>query len=387
LKLARIYGCDVLLVFGGMFFCQMLAQDQVNPRVLAPGVLKTIKPDIQILETRDDHVDPVDIVSKVVENDPQILDVLGKRDVFEVLREDQKKYDWSKEFPEDTQRFLYDDNAKEKLHNKYEKNTPITCLQFQFKTPRFIVADLPSKEGKIVKTPVLYMVYNVTNKKWSEETLDILKQNSASSAFHVTTEDIEKLKLSQLGKEGNKPDLGIDFGSSFKAEEKKDSPAVYEIVPVDTEFSFTPQFVLATEQIPFSKKNNYSTQYYKLDQIIPLAVPKIIEQEDPNREFETTVTMSDKKIAPGETVWGIAMWSNINPEIKNFSIFISGLSNAYRWTYDESTPPQSPVGTGYTMTRKTLQLNFWVPGSPEHLLRREIQFDTKAPVDHKWVYR
>jgi hypothetical protein len=351
--------------------------------------MKTIKPDLQILETRDDYIDPVDLASKVIGNDPKISELLGNRDVFEITTAGDE-YDWAKEFPQNPKRFFYDDHAKEKFHNKYEKNTSITCLEFQFKNPRILVVDLPSQEGKIVKTPILYLVYNVTNKKWSEKMLDHLKnlqQNSNSSAFHLTSEQIEKIKQAHLGKisRGDIPDLGVEFGSSIKT--KEISPAIFEVIPNEAAFSFTPQFVLATNQLPFSKKNNYTTQYYKLDQIIPLAIPEIIEQEDPNREFETTVTMTDKKIAPGETVWGIAMWSNINPEIKNFSIFISGLSNAYQWTLDETMRQQGVVGSGYTMTRKTLKLNFWMPGDAAHLLQRVIQLDTKAPVDHEWVYR
>ncbi|MDR1385932.1 MAG: hypothetical protein LBJ67_19075 [Planctomycetaceae bacterium] len=388
LKYARIFSCVAILVFGGIFFCQNWIQAQEHTRDLAPGVMKTIKPDVQILETRDDYVDPIDLASKVIDNDLEIFATLGTRDVFEVTATGDE-YDWAKEFPQDAKRFLYDDNAKEKLHNKYEKNTSITCLEFQFKIPRIIVVDLP-KDGKIIKTPVLYLIYNVTNKKWSKKMLDQLKtlqQNSDPPAFHVTSEQIEKMKQVHLGKisRGDLPDLGVDFGSSIKT--KEISPAVFEMIPDEAEFSFIPQFVLATNQLEFSKKNNYTTQYYKLDQIIPLAIPKIIEQEDPNREFETTVTMTDKKITSGETVWGIAMWSGIPPEIKNFSILISGLSNAYKWTHDEPSQQQGVVGTGYTMTRKTLKLNFWMPGDAAHFLQREIQLDTKAPVDHEWIYR
>jgi hypothetical protein len=388
LKYALFFICAVIFIFSRIFFLQELTQAQENTRDLASGVMKTIKPDIQILESRDDYVDPINLASKVIGNDAKISEILGKRDVFEVTTVGEE-YNWAKEFPQDAKRFLYDDNAKEKLHHKYEKSTSITCLEFQFKIPRIIVVDLP-KDGKIVKTPILYLIYNVTNKKWSDETLDKLKdlqQNADSSAFHVTSEQIEKIKQVHLGKfsRGDLPDLGVEFGSSIKT--KEISPAIFEVIPDEAVFTFTPQFVLATNQLEFSKKNNYTTQYYKLDQIIPLAIPKIIEQEDPNREFETTVTMIDKKIKQRETVWGIAMWADIVPEIKNFSIFVSGLSNAYKWTHDEPTQQQGVVGTGYTMTRKTLKLNFWIPGAAEYFLQREIQFDTKAPVDHEWIYR
>ena len=33
----------------------------------------------------------------------------------------------------------------------------------------------------------------------------------------------------------------------------------------------------------------------------------------------------------GKTVWGIVTWEDIDPRTKWFSIYVEGLTNAYRW--------------------------------------------------------
>ena len=81
-----------------------------------------------------------------------------------------------------------------------------------------------------------------------------------------------------------------------------------------------------------------------------------------------------------QSVWGVATWVDIDPRIDFFSIYISGLTNAYRWT----DPPGAfkagdPPATGRKFTHKTLQLNFWRPGDEFRLLEDEIMLG--APAD------
>ncbi len=80
------------------------------------------------------------------------------------------------------------------------------------------------------------------------------------------------------------------------------------------------------------------------------------------------------------SVWGVATWVGIDPRIDFFSIYINGLTNAYRWT----DPPGAfkagdPPGTGRQYKHKTLQLNFWRPGDEFALLEDEIHIG--APAD------
>ena len=57
--------------------------------------------------------------------------------------------------------------------------------------------------------------------------------------------------------------------------------------------------------------------------------------------------------------WGVATWSDIDPEIDYLTIQIMGLTNAYRWVdpdgaFRKGTPP----ATGRKYEYKTLQHNF-----------------------------
>ena len=53
-------------------------------------------------------------------------------------------------------------------------------------------------------------------------------------------------------------------------------------------------------------------------------------------------------------VWGVAIWEDVNPNIDFVSVFVNGLTNAYRIKRNED----GSVG----FKKKTLQLNFWRPG-------------------------
>ena len=329
--------CTFLMVYGTCH--QGLSQEiEKMTRLLAPGVMKTVKPNFVYDETFSDR-EIVEVTS------------LGA------------EYGWA------TLRFPT---------QKYAKDYPITCLEFQFKIPRIIDIDLPVKEGKIVKTPVIYMVYSVTNKKWAEE--DVSKID-AMQVNLLTNDDLKQL------------DTDVDVGSSLFVEETEPGSGCFNFQAGNSTIVFTPQFIFASESLLFPKPK----QYVVSEQVIPLALPAIIQQEDPNRTFENTVSMSDRKIEPGETVWGIAMWKGIDPEVKDFSIYISGLSNAHHWSVDKESHTKFVVGSGYTMSRKTLKLNFWAPGAADHLLNKEIQYGTRRPasrkadepppVDFEWVYR
>ncbi len=329
--------CTFLLI--NVLCSQGFSQVEIKQttRVLAPGVMKTIKPDIRFAETFTDR--------EVVE-----LTSLGP------------EYDWAKiRFP----------------NQKYAKDNPVTCLEFQFKVPRFIEVDTPTPDGKITKTPYLYVIYNVTNRKWAEEDA---KKVDAMQGDLLTDKELKER------------DTDMEFGSTLIVDEFE--PGRYNVKTGESTINFIPQFILASESLAFPK----TKQYVLPEQIIPLAIPAIIRQEDPNRTFETTVSMADRKIEPGETVWGIAMWQGIDPEVRDFSIFISGLSSAYIWNVDKEKHEPGVVGSGYTMSRKTLKLNFWAPGGADHLINKEIQYGTrgasaavrpgeKPPVDFEWVYR
>jgi hypothetical protein len=201
-------------------------------------------------------------------------------------------------------------------------------LEFQFKPLRRILVDVPQDTGKMQRKPVWYLVYQVTN---------------TGKVMHPVAEQ----------------------------------DGTYKVEQIDQPIRFVPEFLL------------YSPEFNKTypDRVIPTALGPIRMREDRNREFLTTVD-AVREIAPGQTLWGVAMWEDLDPRIDRFSIFVHGLTNAYEWQDQPGVfKPGSPLGTGRRLARKTLQLNFWWPGDDIDRGEDEIRFGIPGEVDYQWVYR
>ena len=112
-------------------------------------------------------------------------------------------------------------------------------------------------------------------------------------------------------------------------------------------------------------------------------------RERPGQKLYNTVTMPKQEIAVGETRWGVAMWENIDPRVDFFSIYVAGLTNAYRWQDPPADyrPGQDPIAKGRKFVRKTLKLNFWRPGDEYEENEQEIRYGIPGEVDYEWVYR
>jgi hypothetical protein len=142
----------------------------------------------------------------------------------------------------------------------------------------------------------------------------------------------------------------------------------------DKPVRFVPQFVLhATD-----------ADVYYPDRILATALDPIRLREDPKRRLLNAVEMSDVEIPPsaeGEdnSVYGIVTWRDIDPATDRFSVYIKGLTNAYRIKTDEE-------GNWQGYTRKTLQLNFWRPGDEFFEHEGEIRVGAPGDVDYRWVY-
>jgi hypothetical protein len=114
------------------------------------------------------------------------------------------------------------------------------------------------------------------------------------------------------------------------------------------------------------------------DRLIPVAIPAIVAREDRNRPLASTVEIAGE-LAPGREAWGVATWTDVDPRIDQFAVYVSGLTNAYRWRDD----PQH----GRQFTRKALELNFWRPGDEYFEHEAEIRPGGNGQVDHRWIYR
>jgi hypothetical protein len=163
---------------------------------------------------------------------------------------------------------------------------------------------------------------------------------------------------------------------------------------------FIPSFVLESHDL--SAAGERINKAY-LDRIIPGAMAAIRAREARDHTLLNSVEMAEQVLPPSDgrtdnRVWGVATWTDVDPRIDFFSVYVGGLSNAYRWedpagVYQAGDPP----GTGRQFVRKTLQLNFWRPGDEHYQDEREIRFgvargkgnlyDVTEGVAYRWVYR
>lgn len=226
------------------------------------------------------------------------------------------------------------------------------CLQFTFMPLRMIEVDVPQPSGRLQRKLIWYMVYRVTN---------------------------TGARLQPV--EGD--------GEVVEAEPAQGQPV-----------KFYPHFVLETHD-----RDQAGQRVYKayLDRIIPVAVAAIQRREDPNRELLTTAEMVGREVplstGPIErSLWGVATWEDVDPNIDFFSIYVEGLSNASKW-WDPPGAVEAgrPPLTGRRSFRKTLQLNFWRPGDDVDEHEEEIRFGvplgmadlygSEEGVAYQWVYR
>ena len=116
-------------------------------------------------------------------------------------------------------------------------------------------------------------------------------------------------------------------------------------------------------------KKKYTRVKYR-DEIDPTAAAEIQRIEDPRVPLLDPVQLSSATIPPiadenNKGVWGVAIWSNVNPKLDFVSTFVSGFTNAYRLVRD---------GDSIETVHKTLQLNFWRPGDAVKETDDDIDF-------------
>jgi hypothetical protein len=176
---------------------------------------------------------------------------------------------------------------------------------------------------------------------------------------------------------------------------------VFEAKPGGGEpIQFFPQFVL--ESHDRAGNGDRAAKAY-LDRVMPAAVRAISQREMRGGKLLNSVEMAEQPIPVSNDrvdrgVWGVATWTDVDPRIDFFSIYVGGLTNAYRWEdVAGAYRPGAPPGSGREFARKMLQLNFWRPG--DELLQSEHEFRYGVPlgksnlydvgegVAFNWVYR
>jgi hypothetical protein len=203
-------------------------------------------------------------------------------------------------------------------------------LEFQFKPMRMIWVDIPQTDtDRMRRQLVWYLIYSVTN---SQKVLHPVEQ----------------------------------------------ADGTWNVEEIARPLKFIPQFLLEAPE--FNK-------VYP-DQLIPVAIGPIRMREDSNRRLLNTVEMSQQAIQPGETVWGVATWVGVDSRIDRFSVYVQGLTNAYRWRDEPGAYKKGdPLGKGRRLSRKTLKLNFWRPGDEFFEHEGEIRYGMPGGLDYEWVWR
>lgn len=269
-------------------------------------------------------------------------DALSVHDVVEIRANDQLPWDPSTMA---ASRTLYEmARGVAFIHDVY-------CLEFTFKPLRMIEVDVPQPSGRLQRKNIWYMVYRVRN-------------------------------------------TGVGVSPAVQDD------GTYVTNPKSVEsVRFIPEFVLASQD----RAGGQRVRKAYLDRIVPSALEPIRRREFPNGELllSTDMPLHELKLEAGRAqkgLWGVAMWSDVDPHIDFFSVYVRGLTNAYQWTDPEGAyKAGDPPGTGRRFTHKTLQLNFWRPGDELNEDEGEIRFgvapgrgefyDSPEGVAYRWVYR
>jgi hypothetical protein len=230
-------------------------------------------------------------------------------------------------------------------------------LEFSFKPLRMIDVDVPQPSGKMQRKSIWYMVY----------------------------------RIRYLGGDITPTESKDEWGhSQFDAQSASREGRL-----------FLPRFILESQDL----KKSYQ------DRIIPAAKVPIQDREFDGGNLLNSVEMSQSPIplsspeAPKE-VWGLVTWEDVDPRVDFFSVYVSGLTNAYKPVdLPDGFKPGDPPGTGREFLSKTLRLNFWRPGDAilehEGEIRYGIPFEAEKDrqtkllqlyglrerLDHLWVYR
>ena len=211
----------------------------------------------------------------------------------------------------------------------------VWMLEFKFKPMRMIWVDVPGTEGRMQRKLIWYLLYTVTN---------------PGKLLH-----------------------------QVEGEDK-----TFHLELVDRPIRFIPVFTLEVHN-RLQDEAAGSAKVYD-EKYVPVALGAIRGREDPHRQFRSSVEMARQEIAVGDTVWGIATWEDIDPRNVWFSVYVDGLTNAYRWKDDPAK--YATDGRGYrSMFRKVLKLNFWRPGDEFSQKETQIRYGVPGQPEYEWVWR
>lgn len=142
---------------------------------------------------------------------------------------------------------------------------------------------------------------------------------------------------------------------------------------------FVPEFTLVTDDGGVQKTYH--------DVVLPEAQEAILKQREQRKangaRYRNSVEVvspipdqTDAETAPGQTIWGMAMFRGVDPEADRFRVFMTGFSNGYKLTKVPGT--DEPL-----VLRRTIRQEYWRPG--DGIDQNEFEFRLKG--DPVWEYR
>ncbi len=277
-------------------------------------------------------------VLQSVEPARQIEESFSRHDLVELLAVEppNAKFDWARDVP-----FRH----------------AVWTLEFKFKPVRMIWVDVPQPTGKMRRKLIWYMVYSVTNKPIQEKTVSLKS---------LDDENAESL-----------PQYGWMVPIRSEA-------GIYEIQFVNKSIRFVPRFLLEGRES--LQTDTGFTKVYP-DRVIPIAMRQIRAREDPGRTFYDSAQISQRPLRVGGTAWGVATWEDVDSRIDQFSVYVKGLTNAYKWKDEpDKYRKDAPLDAYRRLRAKTLKLNFWRPGDEYREHEGEIRYGVPGGVDYEWKY-
>ena len=154
-----------------------------------------------------------------------------------------------------------------------------------------------------------------------------------------------------------------DLGSTLTYDQVKENPDFEHMladlkrdrsIPAEKKF-FLPRLSLEGSVISRASDGYQKVAYH--DKISPMVLRQIQRLEDPSLNLLDPISMSQTTIPLAKTdadggVWGVAVFEDVDPRIDFVSVYVGGLTNAFR--INKNADQRNPM--------KTLQLNFWRPG-------------------------
>jgi len=346
----------------------------------APPPAKKRRPDVKLEQLGVLRVIPPNF-------DPQTA-IAGPRPIHEII-EGIPARDWTPKTQPKTKTLHW--RAREATFRH-----PLWNLEFSFKPLRMVRVNVPTADGGVEQKLVWYMVYRLRD---TQKYLVPKQEQSptGNTVYRLTESDsiADYLRESGAGDEQSGfPFWPIRFIPRFRLElhpkeiVKRDA---MEKLAEERRKRLRAKGVEVADPEPEKLKRIYA------DQIVPAAIDKIQRREDPGIKLLDTVQISrypntrwvadpDKNWFPRRdhgwdehTIWGVVMWTDVDPKIDYFSIYIRGLTNQRRWLKDEQDPRKFEF--------KELKLNFYRPGDQFFETEDEIQLGIPGEVDYEWVYR